>query len=540
MNDFSPLQGWRWAKFAQSKKIKTVNNLFRTLFLLPLLWLAACSPSVPEGAVEAADAVQISPDYTSITIPYNIAPLNFVIETDGSEYVTHAYSSKGNGLTVSGRDVKFPIGEWHELLEAGKNDTLNVDIYVKNDGKWVKYPTIKNYIAADPIDPYISYRLIEPSYVGYEVMTINQRNLTDFEEDVIYNNYAISDGENGQCVNCHNYQNYNRDGNMQMHLRQLKGGTLIVVDGDIKKVNLKTDYTISAGVYPSWHPTEKLIAYSTNLTGQNFHTRNHEKVEVQDSESDLILYDIDKNEVSTITNVKHEFESFPAWSPDGKWLYFVSSHFVTNTEYENWELRTRYDSIRYNIFRKPFDLKTRTFGATDTVFMASEYGKSATFPRVSPDGKWLLFALGDYGQFHVWHKSSDLYVMELATRKVYPLREANSPDVDSFHSWSSNGRWIMFTSRRDDGSYTRLYFTYFDEAGHASKAFILPQEDSKYYYDDLFKSYNVPEFMVKKVELDHHDLYDAINGNESIQAVQHERDSISVVKDVSEVDNFYE
>ncbi len=518
-----------------------MNNLFRLPFLfLPLLWLAACNPSLPEGAEEVAEAVQISPDYTSITIPYNIAPLDFSINAEGSDYVTHVYSSKGDGLTVSGRDAKFPVDEWHELLEENKSDSLLVDIYVKNDGKWVKYPTIKNYIAADPIDPYISYRLIEPSYVGYEVMTINQRNLTDFNEDVIYNNYAISDGENGQCVNCHNYQNYNRDGNMQMHLRQLKGGTVIVVDGEIRKVDLKTPYTISAGVYPSWHPTERLIAYSTNLTGQNFHTRNIEKVEVQDSESDLILYDIDKNEVSIIANERHKFESFPAWSPDGKWLYFVSAHFeVEDEEMENWYLRERYDSIRYDIFRKPFDLKTRTFGATDTVFMASQYGKSATFPRVSPDGKWLLFALGDYGQFHVWHKSSDLYVMNLESRKVYPLRAANSPDVDSFHSWSSNGRWIMFTSRRDDGSYTRLYFTHFDENGNASKAFILPQEEPGY-YDGLFKSYNVPEFMVKKVELDHHDLYEVINSTEAVKAKQHERDSTTTIKDVSDADNFYE
>ena len=511
------------------------------MFAVPLLWLGSCSPSLPENAASVADSVPISPDYSDVTIPYNIAPLNFRIQTEGSDYVAHAYSTKGEGIIVEGRNAQFPVDEWHDLLAENKGDTLSIDIYIKGveDGKWVKYKTIKNYIAPDAIDPYISYRLIEPSYVGYEVMTINQRNITNFETDVIYNNYAISDGENGQCVNCHNYQNYNRDGNMQMHLRQLKGGTVIVIDGEIRKVDLKTPHTLSAGVYPSWHPTERLIAYSTNLTGQNFHTRNHEKIEVQDSESDLILYDIDKNEVSNIANAKDEFESFPAWSPDGKWLYFVSAHFVAKKGLENWDLRERYDSIRYNIFKKPFDIASRTFGATDTVFMASDYGKSATFPRVSPDGKYLLFALGDYGQFHVWHKSSDLYVMDLAAHKTYPLREANSPDVDSFHSWSSNGRWIMFTSRRDDGSYTRLYFTYFDNEGNAHKAFILPQEDPENNVK-LFKSYNVPEFMVRKVELDHHDFYEAIDSREAIPAVYHGADSASVIKIDSDKENFYE
>ena len=72
------------------------------------------------------------------------------------------------------------------------------------------------------------------------------------------------------------------------------------------------------------------------------------------------------------------------------------------------------------------------------------------------------------------------------------MTEANSPDVDSFHSWSSNSRWFVFSSRRMDGNYTRPFIAYFDKNGKAHKPFVIPQEDPEWNIL-LLKSYNVPE-----------------------------------------------
>ena len=101
-----------------------------------------------------------------------------------------------------------------------------------------------------------------------------------------------SDGPDGQCINCHNYQQYNPE-RMQFHARQNMGGTVVAYDGKIRKINMKNDSILSAGVYPAWHPTLPLIVYSTNTTRQIFHTTNPNKIEVYDSQSDLIAYDID-------------------------------------------------------------------------------------------------------------------------------------------------------------------------------------------------------------------------------------------------------
>ena len=132
------------------------------------------------------------------------------------------------------------------------------------------------------------------------------------------------------------------------------------------------------------------------------------------------------------------------------------------------------------------------------VFDAAADSLSAVTPRPSPDGRYLLSGVGDHGSFHVWHEDGDLYLTDLATGRTRPLDELNSPRAESFKSWSSNSRWIVFTSRRDDGSYSRLYLSHFGADGRAGKPFLMPQRDPEQ-NRRLFKSYNVPEFTVDEV-----------------------------------------
>ncbi|MFT3738181.1 MAG: hypothetical protein QM786_05445 [Breznakibacter sp.] len=471
------------------------------LFLLwgaVLFCAVSCVPGHPGNASSFGHCAEVYPDYANSPIPWNIAPLNFSIRDEGDGFAAAAYSRKGEKLWATGRDVRWDRKGWRQLLDTNRGDTLYTVVYVQKDGQWYSHPAIKNYIAPEGIDPYISYRLIEPSYVVYEQMAIHQRNLTNFEEKVIYSSVPLSDREDGQCINCHAYQDYNRTGRMQFHVRQHKGGTVIVTPEGTKKVDLRTDRTISAGVYPAWHPTRDLIAYSVNNTEQHFHQRGKEKVEVIDSRSDLVLYDVGTNQLRAVACTPDQLETFPAWSPDGSSLYFASAGYPAGTGPRD-SLILRYKEFRYNICRKAFDPQTMGFGPAETVFDAAARQRSATLPRISPDGNFLLFTLGDYGNFHIWHKSSDLWAVDLRTGAAFALAEANSPDADSYHSWSSNGRWIIFSSRRDDGSYTRLYIAYFRD-GKAFRPFILPREDPRS-YAGLFKSFNVPEFMAAPVDV---------------------------------------
>ncbi len=491
------------------------NHLLNTIITgASLIALAACSaPAVPDNYAEADAPLTITPDYNGTTIPCNIAPLNFRIGAEGSDYVTHLRTKADpDGIVLAGRTIDIPVDRWHALLDGAKGDSVYADVYVKGDNGWLRYPAIANAVA-DSIDSFISYRLIEPSYIGFETMAICQRNISNFDESEILNNQALSTEEEGQCLNCHSYQAYNRDGNMQMHVRIRNGGTLIKQGDKLKKINLKAGKSISAGVYPAWHPTENIIAYSQNETTQSFHNRDINKIEVQDAASDLILYDVDRDEIKFIANDTTELETFPYWHPDGNSLWYVSASVPPMTseqmkEYEN----THYKDFKYDLYRKPFDKATRTFGPTDTVFRASAYGMSATHPRPSPDGRFLVFTMGEFGTFHIWHRDADLYLLDIEKDLVRPMKEINSHNVDSYHSWSSNGRWLMFSTRRDDGSYTRLYLTYFDPKGFAHKPFALPQRTPDF-DPERMKSYNVPEFMVCPVKVSKRDLIETIESD---------------------------
>ena len=492
-----------------------MKSLSKYLFAIGAFVCIACSekqPAIPSESVPVDSVPEIYPDYTDVVVPCNIAPLTFRIEEDGSDFVTR-FTAGNTQAVYGGREVCISSGDWRMLLAQALGDTIKVEVFAESGGKWNAYKSFPVIVSSDSIDPYISYRLIPPSYVAYEKLTISQRNLSNYDEKVIYSNKLVSSEPDGQCINCHAYKNYKTD-NMQFHVRQYLGGTVFVHNGVAKKVNMKTDSTISAGVYPFFNPKYDVVAYSVNNTGQIFHTKNPNKVEVQDQASDVIIYDPVREVVTHVANAPDCLEVFPAWSPDGEMLYYCSAYFpdrdkdMPHVE----EMIRNYKDIKYDILSRPWNPVTGEFGAVDTVFAASAIGKSATFPRISPCGRYLLFALAEYGCFHIWHKDADLYVMDLATREVWPLEKANSSFPESYHAWSSTGKWILFASRRDDTNYSRLYIAHMNDDGTSDKAFLLPQKNSEF-YDYFDRSYNVPEFMVEPVRISPHDFVEVVKGD---------------------------
>ena len=485
--------------------MKRYNHYFFLLIAVAMLFLSSCAnhPDVPSSSKKTKSLPAIFPDYCNVTVPYNIAPLNFMLPANQYEACVARISTPDGQQQTYGNGVKvqIPEAEWHSMLNASKGKNIKVEVWGKKKGEWLSFSPFEIRVAKEPIDEYLSYRLIEPSYVAWTFMEIAQRNLTSFEETQIFNNeITMNDREKGQCINCHSYQNY-KTNNMLFHVRLSNAGTVIVNDGKISRVNMKRDYTISSGVYPSWHPTAKLIAFSTNLTRQAFHTENANKIEVYDLASDLILYDVETDSVSIVCNDSTLLEVYPTWSPDGKYLYYCKSVPLPE-EMRDKDIRTTYSKIQYNLYRRSFDVTTHNFGDEELVYDAASQNKSATLPRISPDGHYLLFAQGQYGCFHIRHNDGDIVCIQLGQENSSPLNLTNLNSKgrpDSYPSWSSNGHWIMCASRREDGNFCRVYFSYFNN-GIVEKAFMLPQEDPEH-NTLLLKSYNRPEFMVEPVRI---------------------------------------
>ena len=467
---------------------------------MAIVGLAACSRvSVPDSFSQSSERPRIYPDYIDVTIPVNISPLSFQMDDDAQEMVAR-YSFGQHDIVCGGEKAQPPVEEWKQLTAEAQGKDIQVEVFARYDGGWKRFQPFHITVSPDSIDPYVSYRVISPSYVTYEELSINQHSLENYDESIIYSNMLCSTEESGQCINCHNYQQF-RPERMQFHARQNHGGTIIAYDGDVRKINMKNDSILSAGVYPAWHPWLKLIVYSTNHTNQVFHTRDLNKIEVFDSGSDIIAYDIDRNEVTNVQNDPDEFEVFPFWAPDGKTLYYCSAHFeFKDTTSHEVEVIRRAKEVRYNLYRMSFDPDTWQFGPRELVFRADSLDKSATLPRISPDGRFLMFTLGSYGCFHIWHRDADLWMIDLKSGVVRAMDEINSTNTESYHSWSSNGRWVIFSSRRDDGGYTRPFIAHIDKDGKGSKPFEMPEEDPARHREYL-KCYNIPEFMAGPVTI---------------------------------------
>lgn len=490
--------------------------------------LTACGKpkaEVPAEYSQLEESADIWPDYTDIIVPPNIAPLNFMVrDRQADAFVAHLQGRGAELLASAGDDgvVQMDMTEWKHLLDASKGADIKVSVYARRGDKWICFKPYTLSVAEEPVDAYLSYRLIPPSYELYRQLGIYQRDLTSWEVRTIYeNNREYKDGEN-HCINCHNYRS-NSSADMMFHVRANYAGTVIVQNGKAHKVQMKDSTILSAGVYPSWHPKENLIAFSTNKTGQAFHVYHPEKVEVMDQSSDLLLYDVTRNEVRHILRTTNDLETFPCWAPDGRKLYYCQADISSLIKPElpdstrPTQLLFTYDSIYYNLMSISFDAKTLRFGEPEVEVDAASMQRSISVPRVSPDGRYVLYTQGNYGQFHIWHKTADLWVKDLQTGNCYALSQANSPDADSFHSWSSNGRWIAFASRRMDGNYSRVFLAYFDKNGQAHKAFVIPQEDPQMNVL-LLKSFNVPELTKDAVSISTEDLRKCIYETEAENA----------------------
>jgi hypothetical protein len=433
--------------------------------------------------------ISIYPAYEETVIPYNIAPLNFRIENEGRFMVRFLAGLDSFEVKSNGK-VKIPMRKWRNLLESHKGEKLVLRFFSKEGSVWLQHPDKQWTIALEPIDSYLAYRLIEPGYELWAKMGIYQRCLESFEETPIMLNSLV----NYNCMNCHSFHKNNPE-TLLFHLRAIHAGTMFVQNGQVKKVNTKAPDEISAGVYPRWHPNGRYVAFSVNSTQQSFHTKNENVLEVYDKNSDIILYDTETGKTLTDSMIHRvdRFETFPEWSPDGRFLYFCSAEAKTMPQ--------QYDSLKYDLLRVEFDPETKSFGnQIDTIISSATIGKSVAFPRISPDGKYLIVCLTAYGTFPIWHHDNDLYLLNLETSELKALDVINSDQSDSYHSWSSNGRWMVFSSRRIDGLYTRPYIAYCDPDGAFYPPFLLPQKDPEY-YDFLLKSYNIPEFITGKVRV---------------------------------------
>ena len=484
--------------------MKSKGKLYSLFFLfITVLFLISCKTVIDDNIPGIEREPLIEPDYVDVTIPPNIAPLNFVIKEDAGSYRISAISEKsGYRINIMSSDgiVRFPEKSWKKLTAESRGDSIRIQVYSMVNGKknMERYNPFYMSVSDDPIDPYLAYRLIHPGYYSWSNIRIMQRSLESFREESLIENQIMEKN----CANCHSF-NRNSADRFMVHIRGSLGGTYFVEDGRITRTDPKIDAMPGSATYPSWHPDGRYVAFSSNQVRQSFYSIPEKSIEVFDLVSSLILYDRTNNEIISVTDkdTTKYLLTFPSWSPDGKYLYFCRAR--KNISDSDPEMMQIFNT-HYDIARKSFDSESRSFGDTEIVFNAADIKKSASFPRISPDGKYLVFTLHDYGTFPIWHQESDLYLLDMRTG-VTDKMELNSDMTESYHTWSLNGRWLVFSSKRLDGRSTRPFFAHIDSLGKEGKPFVLPQKDPSL-YDRMLESFNIPEFVNGRIKLNARDF----------------------------------
>lgn len=448
-----------------------------------LLCLLGCSET-PRDAIRAESLPPMYPDYEGVTVPVNIAPLNFLLRDDCEAVYAEAKGLAGViSISGHGNEIKFGPKQWHRFLEMHQDQGFLITVSAKKDGQWIEYDPISINVSGDSIDPYLTYRLIEPDYEIFSRLQIRERCVEDFSERTLCDYNMVGN----RCMNCHTY-GAGRPDRSFLYVRGEGGGIILNDAGQLRKLGLRTDDMVSGSVYAQFSPSGRWLVFSTNVIIPGFHANPSKRLEVFDTKSDVYVADLANNTIvaNPILADSLTLETFPTFSPDGKSIYYCAAQWKPNP--------ATIDSLQYSLCSIDFDEATGRVGEKIDTIVEARLGekRSVCHPRVSPDGRYLLYTVADYGTFPIWHRESDQQMIDLTTGEINEMARANSDQSDTYHSWSSNGRWFVFASKRDDGLYGKPYFCHVSETGEVGKPFVLPQRQPTF-YDANLKSFNAPE-----------------------------------------------
>lgn len=410
-------------------------------------------------------------------------------------------------LVTDQRRWWFPPEVWRIVRkEAVQNEAWiqvkGVQVPAKGTAVVQASPPVHFRVSEHPADNYIVYRLVSPQFQAQKTPDTFIRDLRSFKVR------SFLSARRQYCFSCHTFSSKRgTEGFMSIKMRFTAGkeqpsglGILDMASGKGWKVQFP--FAHKGFTYMGWNFSGDKLVVSANQAFTSSRPLIHETQELEYSSSDLAVYDLTQDQVTLLPGASSPdyLEIYPSWTPDGRRIVFSRVKAGVSARVMQFDLYV-------------VDYHDGAGGTPVAVEGASHNGKSNYFARFSPDGKWLSFCMADQGS--LVESSSDLYVLPGDLQGPAHRLECNAPyAADSWHSWSSNSRWLVFASKRDDGIYARLYLTQVDEEGRASPAVRVPVRDLP------LESFNLPEFLAQEPQIKEYQLFEVVRAEAPTITVQ--------------------
>ncbi|GAB1370685.1 hypothetical protein MASR1M45_07460 [Candidatus Kapaibacterium sp.] len=428
---------------------------------------------------------------------------------------------------------------WEEIKSAsfGKDITVSiVSINSKENGRIYNSGSTKIKISKDSVGATIFFRAVPLpfSYAVDNLSTISWRlgSISSYHQPkILLSNFPV-------CGNCHSFSRDAKHISMDVDYANDKGSYFISpftknTDVTFDKIITWSDYKrddeeLTFGLLSQISPDGKHVL-STVKDRSVF-------VRIENLDYSQLFFPV-KGIIASYNNETKQFnalpgadnpnicQSNPTWSPDGKSVLFTKSPLYKIPDSESFkeailpvELAKDFiegkQDYKYDIYHVPFN--DGKGGEAKPLLGASNNGMSNFFPKYSPDGKWIVFCQSE--NFMLLQPDAKLYIIPSQGGTPRLMNCNNLGTMNSWHSWSPNGKWMVFSSKAG-GPYTQLYLTYIDEQGNDYPPVLLENMLIKN------RAANIPEFINRKYdELESikekfidNDIYAIARGNEKVR-----------------------
>ena len=478
-----------------------------------LIVLSSCSPAGPVDFPDTPSG-QLTITYPlegAVFPPEIVAPtVAWADETPGAETWTVLVRFSGEG-----EPLRFPVSasswrpseqEWAKIKRRSKTNAAQLAVVGHDaDRTTTSAALVSVQTSTDPVGDALFYREVplpfidavqDPSRIRWRFGSVD----SEERPPVVLEDLPV-------CGNCHSFSGDGSTLGLDVDYGNDKGGYAVLpvsqqMSLDDEKIITWSDYRRddgegTFGLLSQVSPDGRYVISTVKDRAVFVATPGIEYSQLFfPIKGILVVYDRETGEYTPLPGADDPayVQSNPTWSPDGEWIVFARSKVydkpsVTNAtsilldEKDVPEFIEDDEPFKFDLYRVPWN--GGKGGEAEPLAGASHNGKSNFFAKYSPDGKWIVFCKAE--NYMLLMPDSELFIIPAEGGEARRLR-ANTPNMNSWHSFSSNGRWLVFSSKANT-PYTQLFLTHIDEDGNSTPPVVLER------FTGSDRAANIPEFV---------------------------------------------